>query len=142
MARIMYLFLLLALLVSGCNNQKRQSKPEIATTIATPVDTTSTANDFVQVDVYPEMIDQGMPEYPTDAKRAGLTGVVWVKVLVDKLGNARQCVVAKTSRYSSLDKAAVAAGLKCRFKPGIQQGKPVVCWATFKYEFKLNDRLR
>ncbi|MDX9857058.1 MAG: energy transducer TonB [candidate division Zixibacteria bacterium] len=94
-------------------------------------------SEFVPVEIIPDMIYQEKPEYPRLAKQAGIEGRVWVKVLVDKNGNARDALVAKSSGTASLDEAAVAAAKKCRFKPGIQNGQPVACWVTFDYDFKL-----
>ncbi len=97
------------------------------------------ASEFVPVEVYPEMIYQETPEFPRLAKQAGMTGLVWVKALVDKDGNVRDAQVAKTSGTQSLDEAAVKASFKNKFKPGIQNGRPVACWVTYKVEFKLTE---
>lgn len=97
------------------------------------------ADEFVPVEIYPEMIYEEKPEYPRLAKTAGLSGLVWVKALVDKDGNVRDAQVGKSSGTPSLDEAAVKAAFKCKFKPGIQNGKPVACWVTYKVEFKLNE---
>ncbi|MFZ1684861.1 MAG: TonB family protein [Candidatus Zixiibacteriota bacterium] len=96
-------------------------------------------DEFVPVEVQPEMIYQEKPEYPRIAKQAGLTGTVWVKALVDKDGNVRQAMVGKTCGTQALDDAAVAAAYKNKFKPAIQNGRPVAIWVTYKMEFKLND---
>ncbi len=96
-------------------------------------------DEFVPVEIYPEMIYQETPEYPRLAKQASLTGLVWVKALVDKEGNVRDAQVAKSSGTPSLDEAAVKAAFKNKFKPGIQNGRPVACWVTYKVEFKLDQ---
>ena len=98
------------------------------------------ADEFVAVEVYPEMIHQETPEYPRLAKSAGLTGTVWVKVLVDKDGTVRQAMVGKTSGTQALDDAAVAVANKNKFKPGIQNGRPVACWATYRVDFNLESQ--
>lgn len=95
-------------------------------------------DEFVPVEIYPEMIFQQTPDYPRLAKQAGITGVVWVKALVDKDGNVRDAIVGKTSGTASLDEAAVQAAFKNKFKPGIQNGRPVAVWVTYKVEFELN----
>ncbi len=46
-------------------------------------------DEFVAVEIQPEMIHEATPEYPRLAKQAQLEGVVWVKALVDKDGNVR-----------------------------------------------------
>ena len=46
---------------------------------------------FVAVaEKYPEMVVPVKPEYPEIAKRAGITGKVYVKVLVDKEGKPKE----------------------------------------------------
>jgi len=98
------------------------------------------ADEFVAVEVYPEMIYQERPEYPRLARSAGLTGTVWVKVLVDKDGTVRQAMVGKTSGTQTLDDAAVAVAHKNKFKPGIQNGRPVACWATYRVDFSIESQ--
>jgi TonB family protein len=96
-------------------------------------------DEFVPVEVQPEMIHYETPEYPRIAKQAGLTGLVWVKALVDKEGNIRQAMVGKSSGTQALDEAAVAAAPRNKFKPAIQNGHPIAVWVTYKVEFKLNE---
>ncbi|MFQ5453553.1 MAG: energy transducer TonB [Candidatus Zixiibacteriota bacterium] len=96
-------------------------------------------DEFVPVEIMPEMIYQNQPEYPRLAKQAGITGVVWVKALVDKEGNVRKAMIGKSSGTASLDEAAVKAAYKNKFKPGIQNGRPVNVWVTYKVVFELNN---
>jgi len=95
-------------------------------------------DDFVAVEVYPEFIYKQVPEYPRLAKQAGITGTVWVKALVDEEGNVIKAIVGKSSGVASLDEAAVEAALKNKFKPGIQNGRPVKVWVTYEMEFTLS----
>ena len=95
--------------------------------------------DFIPVEIYPEMIYQFKPDYPRLAKQAGITGLVWVSALVNEEGEVLKAIVGKTSGVTSLDEAAVKAAYKCRFKPGIQNGRPVKVWVTYKVEFELTD---
>lgn len=97
------------------------------------------ADQFVPVEIEPEMIYRHQPEYPRLAKQAGITGVVWVKALVDKEGTVRQAMVAKSSGTVSLDEFAVSAAYKNKFKPGIQNGRPIAVWVTYRVEFKFQD---
>lgn len=96
-------------------------------------------DDFVPVEIYPEMIYEEKPIYPRLAEQAGITGRVWVKALVDEQGNVMKAMVGKTSGTESLDKAAVDAALKCKFKPGIQNQRPVKVWVTYKVDFTLGE---
>lgn len=94
-------------------------------------------DEFNPVEIYPEMIHPERPEYPRIAKQAGLTGVVWVKALVDKEGNVRQAMVGKTSGTQAFDDAAVAVAYKNKFKPAVQNGRPTACWVTYRVDFNL-----
>ncbi|MEE8576214.1 MAG: TonB family protein [candidate division Zixibacteria bacterium] len=93
--------------------------------------------EFRPVEIFPELIHREEPEYPKMAKLAGMEGKVAVSVLVTPSGDVRECIVAKTSGLPALDEAAQEAGMKCKFKPGIQNGQPVFCWVSFNYLFTL-----
>lgn len=93
--------------------------------------------DFTPCEIYPEMIYQHVPEYPRLAKQAGIEGMVWVQALVDEDGEVERAKVAKSSGVSSLDESALRAAYENKFKPGIQNGRPVPVWVTYKVEFVL-----
>jgi TonB family protein len=96
--------------------------------------------DFTYCEIYPEVIYTVQPEYPRQARMVGLTATVWVRILVGKNGEALDAAVHVSSGSNAgFDEAAVAAALKCKFKPGIQNGKPVEAWVSLKFEFDLND---
>jgi len=58
------------------------------------------------------------PEYPRQAKMRGYEGTVILEVLVTKEGKAGKVSVFQSSRYSSLDEAAVSSVKKWHFEPG------------------------
>ena len=95
-------------------------------------------DEFVPVEVFPEMVYEAVPAYPRMAEQTGASGKVWVKALVDEQGSVAQAMVGKTSGHAMLDKAALEAARKCRFKPGIQDGRPVKVWVTFPYSFEMD----
>jgi TonB family protein len=97
-------------------------------------------DEFIPLEIKPEMIHQNPPDYPRDAKKAGITGTVWVKELVDEEGNVIKAIVSKSSGSISLDDAALKAAFKNKFKPGIQKGRPVKVWVTYPVEFKLDKK--
>jgi periplasmic protein TonB len=92
------------------------------------------------LEVNPEEIKKVDPPYPPMAKQIGLEGVVWIYALVDKDGSVREARVAKSSGAQSLDDAAVKAALQYQYKPGIQNGRPVVCWVTYSVTFTLDQQ--
>jgi protein TonB len=96
--------------------------------------------EFVAVEVPAEMIYEEVPDYPRPAKLAGMEGIVWIQALVDKDGNVREARVLKSSGSNAgFDEAAVAAAYKCKFKPAIQNGRPVPIWVSYSVEFTLRD---
>ncbi len=96
-------------------------------------------DEFVPVEINPEMIYTPPLEYPRLAKQAGITGSVVVQALVGKDGNVRDTRVGKSSGTVSLDDAAIKQAKQCKYKPGIQNGRPVNCWVTYKVEFTLDN---
>jgi TonB family protein len=94
-------------------------------------------DEFVPVEISAEMIYKEEPEYPRLAEQAGLTGTVWVKALVSRDGTVKDAAVFRTSGTASLDEAAVKSAYKCRYKPAIQNGRPVAMWVTYRVEFEL-----
>lgn len=94
------------------------------------------ADEFVPVEIPAEMIYEHPPEYPRLAQTAGMEAVVWVKALVDKNGKVRDAMVLKSSgSKAGFDEAAVKAAYECRFKPAIQNGRPVAVWVSYQVEF-------
>ena len=96
-------------------------------------------DEFVPVEVFPEMVYCEEPVYPPQAIQNGWEGVVWVQTLVDKHGVVRDARVGKTSGIQCLDEAAVGAAYLCRYTPAIQNGRPVACWVAYKVEFVLES---
>jgi len=97
-------------------------------------------NEFVPVETPAEMIYEEPPNYPRLARQAGMEAVVWIKALVDKNGNVREAVVYKSSgSKAGFDEAAVEAAYKCKYKPAIQNGRPVAIWVAYSVEFTLTD---
>lgn len=95
--------------------------------------------EFVPVEDIAEMIYHEKPDYPRLAEQAGLEGLVWIKALVGSKGNVRDAVVYKSSGTPALDEAALKAAPKCKFKPAIQNGRPVAMWVTYKVDFILGN---
>lgn len=93
--------------------------------------------EFVAREIDPKMIFESKPKYPRLAEIAGITGVVYVTALVDENGNVLRAIVGKSSGTTSLDEAAVEAAHKCKYTPGIQNGRPIKCWVTYKVDFTL-----
>lgn len=96
-------------------------------------------DEFIPLEIQPEMIRQETPKFPRLAKQAGITGIVWINAALDEQGKVIDVVIAKSSGTVALDEAAVKAAWKCIFKPGIQNGRPVRCRVVFKVDFVLDN---
>ena len=78
------------------------------------------------------------PQYPRDAARAGITGWVQLEVLVNADGSVRSAKVVDAKPRGLFEASAVAAVMRWKFKPKIENGKPVDQRGSQKIEFNLN----
>lgn len=93
--------------------------------------------DFVPVEQQPVPVKQVNPEYPEIARRAGVEGTVWVKILVDKEGRAKKAVIMKSDN-DIFNENAIKAALGWVFTPAMMNNGPVAVWAAVPFRFKLN----
>jgi len=92
---------------------------------------------FIVLEIQPEIVHRVQLEYPAMARRAGMSGTVTLQVLVSKNGEPLKAIVARSSGWQILDEAALAGALKNTYKPGIQNGRPVACWISYRVDFSL-----
>jgi protein TonB len=92
---------------------------------------------FIPVEKLPVPVKQVQPEYPEIARRAGVEGIVWVKILVDKEGKSKKAIIAK-SDSEIFDELAIKAALQWVFTPAMMNNGPVAVWVTVPFRFKLN----
>ncbi len=92
---------------------------------------------FVASSENPMIIQWAKPEYPEIARRAQIEGTVIVKVLVGPDGSVKDAQVLQGVN-PMLDKAAIAAARKCKFKPGKQRNIPVKAWMALPFAFRLH----
>ena len=102
-------------------------------------DTTKPPADFVPVDKVPVVVAKSEPVYPALAMKAGIEGIVWVKIWVDKTGKPRDAVIIK-SEQGILNKSALDAAWQFRFTPGYIKDKPVDVWVVVPFKFKLAEK--
>lgn len=79
------------------------------------------------------------PEYPSLSKRRGETGTAYVKFVVGLTGKLENIELKKSSGFSRLDDAAVAAAHASACKPYLENGQPIRAAYTQPYNFNLND---
>ncbi len=73
------------------------------------------------------------PEYPEQAKRMRVSGLVTVEVVVDVTG--RVISAKATSGHSTLREAAERAAMRTRFSPTLLSGQPVKVAGVINYNF-------
>ncbi len=97
-------------------------------------------DEFIAVDVNPVPIKKVDPVYPDEARRSGVEGKVFVKVLVDKEGKVKRAVVM--TGPDIFHEATIAAVMQWVFKPAMLHGKPIAVWVALPFQFKLRSDSR
>lgn len=98
-----------------------------------------------KVELAEPQLDVPIPETPIEVPveeppvRVGEEGTVTVRVLVDERGRAGEVRLAKSSGYSRLDEAAIAAIRKWTFAPAMRGAQSVPAWTTVRVTFQLNS---
>lgn len=95
-------------------------------------------DEFIAVEKAPQVVRQVVPEYPDMARRAGLEGVVWVKILVGKDGKPIKVAIAK-SNTEIFNEPSLEAARNFLFTPAVMNNGPVKVWVSVPFRFKLRD---
>lgn len=93
--------------------------------------------EFWAVEQVPQPISQPPPVYPEVARKAGLTGTVFVEFTVTKDGRVSEARVVRGPAI--FHEAALDAVFKFAFKPAMQNDKPVNVRMTQPIRFRLKD---
>jgi len=91
----------------------------------------------------PVITEKVKAEYPEDAMKSRVEGVVYVKVALDKEGNIipeKVEVIKNSSKNESLANAAIDAVKQYKFSPAMVDNKPVRIWYTIPVKFQLDDK--
>jgi protein TonB len=100
---------------------------------------------LMRVEKNPEPIKLVKPHYPEIAQKAGITGIVILRVLVDKEGRPLKTKLIKADNEMFIEPSKDAA-MKTMFTPAIQDGKPISCWINIPFKFSVykdgDSRLR
>jgi TonB family protein len=74
----------------------------------------------------PERVSGPMPVYPGSALHQGIQGTVWLRCIIDTMGQVDpQSVTVVDSADVDLAASAVTVVVNSRFKPGMVRGRPV-----------------
>ena len=94
-------------------------------------------DEYVAVEEMPALINLPRPEYPEIARNAGVDGVVVLKILVGKNGDVDKVIYV--SGPEMLKQSAIDAAMQAKFKPALQQHRPVAVWVQIPIEFSLQS---
>ncbi|MCK9425011.1 MAG: energy transducer TonB [Ignavibacteriaceae bacterium] len=94
-------------------------------------------NKYIEVDKMPDMVNQINPVYPEEAKKNGIEGRVFVKVLIGKKGEPKRVVVIKSDN-DIFNQSAIEAAMKYTFTPALKGGNPVAVWVVMPFKFELD----
>lgn len=105
------------------------------------VDAGDTANDLQIFDIRdldqaPGMIQQGQFVYPAELRRARVSGLVVLVVIIDETGSVKVESV-KDGRIREFIESATRFAETCKFQPPTKNGKPVKARYTFPVRFAL-----
>ncbi|HUU27070.1 MAG TPA: energy transducer TonB [archaeon] len=85
----------------------------------------------------PELLMLVPPVYPKDAEKKRIEGSVEMRIHVAVDGTVDQVEITSSSGHSSIDKEAVKAAKKTRFRPAIKNGVKVPMWINYPIQFAL-----
>jgi len=80
------------------------------------------------------------PEYPPDSRRRGEEGVVRLVLTISAEGHVEQAEILGSSGHPALDRAAVSAARRWRFRPATQGELAVAARLSTAVHFRLTDR--
>lgn len=92
-----------------------------------------------QADHFPVKIYAPNPEYPLQARRNNWEGVTVLKILIETDGLVKNVTVLQSSGYEILDRAAVKAVKRWRYRPASVNGVAVAKQAQVRINFVLED---
>jgi TonB family protein len=73
------------------------------------------------------------PVWPIESVKQQQTGTVTFIFLIAVDGQVADAVIKKSSGHLLLDEATLEAVKKCKFRPGIKDGKPMAAWMRMQY---------
>jgi TonB family protein len=91
-----------------------------------------------EVEVKAEIKARPEPRYTREARRAGVQGIVALKILLLPDGKIDRVRVVRRLPYG-LTENAILAACEIKFKPAMNAGQPVAQWLTVQYGFRLAE---
>lgn len=84
-------------------------------------------------------LEKPQAEYPRLARRRGEQGRVLLRVLIDAQGLPETVAIEESSRFDELDRAAIAAVRRARFRPYVKDGRAQPAIAVVPFTFRLEE---
>ncbi len=84
----------------------------------------------------PVLSENATAEYPKDAKREGLVGIVLLELVIGADGSVTSARILDHAGHG-FDEAALSAAQRFVFKPALRDGKPVAAKIRYAYTFRL-----
>ncbi len=103
---------------------------------APPDDETPKIGEFVYYEDAPTLVSMPKPVYPELARDAQLEGTVKVQALIGKDGMVKKTVITKSVQL--LNDSATKAVAASRWRPAMNNNKPVEVWVEVPVKFSLN----
>jgi len=95
--------------------------------------------DYVGPDFKANYLSNPEPEYPPRSRRLREQGLVKLRVHVTVEGRAGEVTLHTSSGFERLDRAALDAVKRWRFRPAQQAGMPVAGWVIVPVRFELHS---
>ncbi|MBK7440395.1 MAG: energy transducer TonB [Bacteroidetes bacterium] len=78
-------------------------------------------------------------QYPSEAIKKEIEGIVYVKFIVDEYGNISNPVVVRSIGGGCDEEAVRIINLMPQWNPGAENGKPAAVWYTLPVKFTIVD---
>ena len=98
-----------------------------------------TGDAFLAFDEPPQLTYFEQPNYPPLARDAGIEGTVAIKVLVDERGKVVNAEVLQSDVTPAMERAALEAARKCKFRPAKQRTIAVKAYVMVPFTFQLTN---
>lgn len=89
------------------------------------------------IEASPLSVKNPPPHYPETARRQGWEGRALVRARIEADGRVSACSLLRSSGHSVLDRSALAAVRKWRFRPRQENGTAVACFLDVPVNFSL-----
>ena len=110
----------------------------VASSLLLPVKAADVSQHLV-TRVEPEPIIRVAPKYPVSAARDAREGWARLSFVIDEEGNVNNILVTETSGSKDITKAAIKAAKKWKYKPAMENGKPVQqCVNSVQMDFRMH----